>query len=237
MIKHIKVNQRSEEWFDLRNGRFTSSKASALLSTGKRQMTPDELSEFKKENPKSRVTTTECIGDAFFSYCFEVAENSVFGIADEDMIETFDMSRGRELEPLIFRAFKREKEFDFINVEESGFFINGDHEGSSPDGLVGDDAILEIKAPRRSKFFRIVRDGVDALDDSWIAQVQHQMRVTGRSKCYFVVGYLHDARLLIHTIEIEKCEVTQKKFKERIDYAVEVMEDYKNFLVDKFLNK
>lgn len=234
MGKHIQVIQGSEEWFALRNGKITSSKASALLSTGKRPMTEDELKEWKKENPKSRVTTTECIGEAFYTYCFEVAENAVFGRAEEDMIETFDMIRGKQLEPLIFRAFKETKALDFINVEESGFFVYSEYEGGSPDGLVGDDSTLEIKAPRRSKFFKIVRDGIDALDSTWIAQAQHQMRVTGRSKCHFVVGYLQDTKMLIHNIEIERDEEIQKLFEERVKIAIEVIQEYKQYLIEKF---
>lgn len=235
MDNHIKVTQRSEDWFELRNGRFTSSKISALLSTGKRPMTDEELAIYKEENPKSRVTTTECIGEAFFTYCFEVAENAVFGRAEEDMFDTFDMVRGQNLEPVIFRAFKQQKELEFLDVVESGFFINGDYEGGSPDGLVSDDSVLEIKAPRRSKFFRIVRDGIDALDKEWIIQAQHQMRVTGRSKCYFVVGYLHETKILTHTIEILIDDEIQKLFDERLPYAIEVMNEYKQYLIEKFM--
>ena len=232
---HNEVVQRSEEWHKLRAGRFTSSKASALLSTGKRPMSEEEIEEQKKLNPKSRITTTECIGEAFFSYCFEVAENSIFGVAEEDSFESFDMHRGNVLEPLIFRAFKEKKELDFLDVTECGFFTKGEHEGSSPDGLVSDNAVAEIKAPRRSKFFRIVRDGIDALDKEWIAQAQHQMRVTGRSKCYFVVGYLHENRMLLHEIVIKRDEAIQKIFEERMPYAIEIMEEYKRYLLEKFV--
>lgn len=235
MREHIQVTQRSEEWHLLRNPRFTSSKASALLSTSKRPMNEEELIEHKKANPKSRVTTIECIGDAFYTYCFEVAENAVFGKAEEDEFESFDMTRGNQLEPMIFRAFKESKDLDFLDVEECGFFINGEHEGSSPDGLVSDDSVLEIKAPRRSKFFRIVREGLEGLDKEWVAQAQHQMRVTGRSKCYFVVGYLHNTKIMIHTIEIPIDEKIQDAFEERMHYAIEVMLDYKKYLIETFL--
>lgn len=235
MDNHVSVEQRTDYWFELRNSRFTSSKASNLISVGKRPMTEEELKEHKKNNPKSRVTTTECIGESFYSYCFEVAENSIFGRPEEDKIETFDMQRGNVVEPLIFNSFKEQMALEFKEVKKCGFFTLGKHEGSSPDGLVDDDAVLEIKAPRRSKFFRIVRDGIDALDKEWLIQVQHQMRVTKRDKAFFVVGYFGNGRLLLHHLEIERDDKMQTLFKKRVKEAIKIKEEYKQYLIDKFL--
>lgn len=55
-----------------RIGRFTSSKIVALLSTGTREMTEEELAEQKKANPKSRKKTIECWpGKAALTYIEE----------------------------------------------------------------------------------------------------------------------------------------------------------------------
>lgn len=45
----------------LRIGNFTSSEAHNLVKMGKRDMTDEEIETQKKENPKSRARTTECI--------------------------------------------------------------------------------------------------------------------------------------------------------------------------------
>lgn len=72
-------------------------------------------------------------------------------------------------------------------VEEVGFLQHPDIEwlGASPDGLVGDDAVLEIKCPYN------LRDDENpefkSIDeqDHYYCQVQLEMLCAGRNKCYF----------------------------------------------------
>lgn len=228
------VEQRSDEWNELRKNRITSSVASGLLSTGKTKMSDEELEEFKKLNPKSRVTTKECIGDAFYTLVYETVENGLYGIAEETDIMTSDMERGIMLEPYAFDLFKDEMSLQFIDVTKIGFVTYGENEGSSPDGLVGDFGVLEIKAPKRNKFFRIVRDGLDAVDDDWQIQIQHQMRCTNRPKGWLMFIYLNSGRFFTHTIEIMRDEKIQAMFAERMDIAIKEMSDYRDFLTPKF---
>jgi len=74
-----------------------------------------------------------------------------------------------------------------VNVEECGFIQHPDHNwlGASPDGLVGDNAILEIKCPyglreSQSPEFK----SIDQLDH-YYAQLQLEMACTGRDTAYF----------------------------------------------------
>lgn len=66
-----------------------------------------------------------------------------------------------------------------LDVQETGFHTYEDWTGASPDGLIGDDAVLEIKCP-----FKGIRK---ALSDQphYIAQLQWEMLCTGRKKAYF----------------------------------------------------
>lgn len=209
--KHHNVEHLSPEWFALRLDRFTSSKAENLLMNGKAK---------------------ESIGLSFYSYIYETVENGLFG--EEDQFENADTMRGNELEPIAFNEFKRRMELDFRKVEKCGFFTLGDHEGSSPDGLVDDDAVLEIKAPRRRKFFEIVRKGLDAVDKGWKEQIQHQMRVTGRNRGYFVFIWVSDeGTAFTHSIEVEIDIDIQAKFEERLPIAIKEKEQYKQYLIDK----
>lgn len=70
-----------------------------------------------------------------------------------------------------------------LDVETCGFFPHLDWLGASPDGLVGDDAVIEIKCPFR------LRDGGEhksiAEQPHYYAQMQIEMFCAERSKAYF----------------------------------------------------
>jgi len=199
--------QRSEEWFEMRKGRFTSSEIYKLLGI------------------KGLGLTGE-------SYIFDKAIESVYGLYTENDFITFDMQRGIDLEPLAFAKFKELKSLDFIDVQECLFFPYGEHSGSSPDGLVGDDAILEIKCPKRTKFFRIVANGYDEIDKQYIAQMQHQMMCTNSNKAHFFNYLIDNGKEYWHEIIIERDEKMIELMKKRIDIAIELKKEY----IKKILN-
>lgn len=66
-----------------------------------------------------------------------------------------------------------------LDVIETGFHPYEDWAGASPDGLIGTDAVLEIKCP-----FKGIRK---ALSDQphYMAQLQWELLCTGRKKAYF----------------------------------------------------
>ena len=80
-------------------------------------------------------------------------------------------------------------------VEEVGFI---DHprianSGASPDGLVGDDGLVEFKCPATSTMLDTLL--VQAVPTKYIAQIQFQMACTGRKWCDFCS---YDPRLPEH---------------------------------------
>lgn len=71
-------------------------------------------------------------------------------------------------------------------VREVGFI---DHPtlpmcGASPDGLIGEDTIIEIKCPLSATHIAFVRSGV--IDPQYYAQMQWVMECTGRTQAWFV---------------------------------------------------
>lgn len=80
-----------------------------------------------------------------------------------------------------------------LQVVECGFFPHLDWLGASPDGLIGDDAVLEIKCPFR------LRDGGEhkgiAEQAHYYAQMQIEMYCTERSKAYFWQWAPHTTKL------------------------------------------
>jgi hypothetical protein len=77
-------------------------------------------------------------------------------------------------------------------VEEVGFVPHPDIEasGASPDGLVGDDGMVEIKCPSSSTALECwlsYSQGANPVDAKYYAQMQWQMRCADRSWCDYVV--------------------------------------------------
>ncbi len=80
--------------------------------------------------------------------------------------------------------------FDFelktgLSVQQCGFYAYGERYGASPDGLIDDDAILEVKCP----FGLRDKDQPDfkTADEQphYKAQMMFEMLCTGRTKAYF----------------------------------------------------
>lgn len=189
------MKQRSPEWFKAREGRFTSSRMSELLGI-------------------------QGLGKTGLTYCHEKAVEKLFGRDEEESYVSHDMQRGVTLEPVAFEIFKELKGLEFIDVREAEFFPYGSDSGSSPDGLVGKDEVLEIKCPRPDKFFNIVSKGIKVVDKKYIVQMQHQMMCTNSKRCHFMNYIVYNNEPMHHIIVIERDETMIALMKERIDEAV-----------------
>lgn len=93
------------------------------------------------------------------------------------------MQWGTEQEPEARAAYQFMRD---CAVEECGFF---DHPriamaGASPDGLVGDDGLVEIKCPNTATHIETLQGA--AIPAKYIGQVQWQMACTGRAWCDWV---------------------------------------------------
>lgn len=93
------------------------------------------------------------------------------------------MQFGTETEPLARSAYEAETGF---SVDEVGFCQHPSIEraGASPDGLVGNSALVEIKVPKVSTHLAyLIADVVPA---GYKNQMMFQLAVTGRDWCDFV---------------------------------------------------
>lgn len=72
-------------------------------------------------------------------------------------------------------------------VDEAGFvLIEGLRAGASPDGLIGDDGLIEIKCPNPATHLDYLRLPDGECPRAYFWQVQGQMLATGRQWCDFV---------------------------------------------------
>lgn len=149
-----KVEQNSDEWFALRRGKFTASTFKDL---------------FMGEN-------TQGYKDAIYKVAFERLTNT----SPESFTNEY-MQRGNELEPEARAWYEFEKN---VEVIKAGFFEYNDWIGASPDGLVGDSGLIEIKCPKFSTMmdYLIKKE----LPKTYFHQVHGQLLVTDRQWCDFI---------------------------------------------------
>lgn len=195
------MEQRTTEWRNERVGKFTASEIHKLMGI-------------------------KGLGETGKSYAFDKAVETLFGKVEDNFV-SYDMERGIELEPMAFAKFKELKSLEFLEVEECGFFGKEIH-GASPDGLVSDDAVLEIKCPKANTFFKLVAD--NEIDKKYYYQMQHQMMCTGRSKAYFFNYYIFDGVEFWHEIVIEQDEKVCELILDRILEAEQIKQEYINKL-------
>jgi len=193
-------------WLDARVGKFTGSQIHKLLGI-------------------------KGLGETGKTYAFENAAEIVFGRNQDEGLITFDMQRGLNLEPFAFNKFKSMSIWD---VEKCSFFAYENNAGASPDGLVGTNAVLEIKCPRSAKFFNLVAKGYDAIDKEYIAQMQMEMLVTNSNQAHFFNYIIFNSIEMWHEIIVLRDEVMIDLIKSRILEAVAIRD---NFVIELNKNK
>ncbi len=154
------IEQGSDEWLAVRRGILTASEMRLIMTPTLRPAS----------NDKERA------------HMFELLGQRITGYTEPHYISD-DMLRGHEDE---IEARIRYAEH-FAPVTECGFVTNDDHGvviGYSPDGLVGDDGLIECKS-RRQKF-QIETILADEVPAEYLLQIQTGLLVTGRKWLDFV---------------------------------------------------
>lgn len=153
------VEQGSQEWLQLRLGKITASRISDVLAKGKGNSESITRTKYRNELIRERLTNKKLDGYSNPS-----------------------MERGTLLEPLA-RAFYEVKHN--LMVKQVAFVPHPviNNAGASPDGLINDDGLLEIKCPDPANHIAYILDGGNSLSTKYNNQVQFQLCCTGRSWC------------------------------------------------------
>lgn len=147
------MEQRSEEWFAARVGKVTASKIA------------DVMARTKSGYSASRA-----------NYMAQLIAERLTGKPAESFSNAA-MQWGTETEP------QARTEYEFasdVQVVEEGFVTHPaiPDAGASPDGLVGDDGMVEIKCPNTATHIETLLTG--KIPDKYIKQMQWQMACAGR---------------------------------------------------------
>jgi putative phage-type endonuclease len=195
MKRHL-VEQNTEEWMELRKGKFTASSFSDLF------MKP----------------TTATYQKAIYRVVYE----RLTGEQPESFTNEY-MERGHELEPLAREAYELET---FNTIEEPGFFEFNPWIGASPDGLIGEDGLIEIKSPAFNTMINYMLEQKLPTQYKW--QVYGQMYVTGRKWTDFM-AYHPKLKPVIVRVERDEEIITQldQQLKASIKQAKEIIKKIK----------
>ena len=161
MIKYFfDVEQGTEEWLAMRCGILTASEMNLIVTPTLKPAS----------NDKERAHLFELLGQRITGYV-------------EPRYVSDDMLRG-QWDEIDARIKYRDH---FGPVTECGFITNDDHGfviGYSPDGLVGDDGLIECKSRRQR--FQVETIVSDSVPVEYMLQLQTGLLVSGREWIDFI---------------------------------------------------
>ena len=184
------IIQRSPEWFLFRSGKVSASKVADVMAT-------------TKSGPSA----------ARKNYMMELLCQRLTGNVEQGF-NSAAMQRGTDLEPIARSAYEVDSG---VMVIEVGLVDHPSIEwfGASPDGMVNEDGLVEIKCPNTATHIEFLRTGKP--DGRYVWQMMAQMACTGRKWCDFVS---FDDRLPEHLqyrkVRVERCEKTIEKMETEI---------------------
>jgi putative phage-type endonuclease len=153
------MDQGSEEWFTIRIGKVTASRVADVLA-----------------KTKTGYSATRD------NYMAQLVCERLTGQKGENFTNAA-MQHGTETEPLARAAYEALKD---VLVDEVGFVPHPSiiMAGASPDGLVGEDGLIEIKCPNTATHIETLLS--QSVPGKYNTQMQFQMACTGRQYCDFV---------------------------------------------------
>ena len=156
------MKQQTSEWFQARSGCATGSKCADILA----------FLKSGKGETKARA-----------DYRAQIVCEILTGEPQMEGYLSPFMEWGTETEPKARTAYELKSG---VMVEETGFVLHGSiaRMGGSPDGLVGDDGMIEIKCPKTATHIGWMLGGV--VPEEHEPQMAFYMAVTGRAWCDFV---------------------------------------------------
>jgi putative phage-type endonuclease len=179
-VYRFDIDQGSDDWHAIRRGVITASTIARLVTaTGK-----------PANNDTSRAQLLQLLAERITG-------------ESEPSFYNDDMARGNLLEPfardLYVRHYQPVQECGFVSAEFNGCTI-----GYSPDGLIGNEGLIEIKAPRAKTHLKSLLS--NEAPTEYLPQVQTGLAVTGRAWCDFI-SYAPGLPLFVVRVERDEAAI------------------------------
>lgn len=195
------IQQNTDEWLELRSGKLTGSSISKVMANyGK------------------------AFGEPAKKLAVDIALAQMTGKVQESGFSNEHTERGHEQEPLA--RMKYEQEY-FCTVTNGGFFDN-DFTGCSPDGLVGDNGMVEIKSVIPSIHYQRWR--TDKYDPTYKWQLAFNLKEAERDWIDFISYcpiFPHDKQLFVQRLEAEKLSEQFLMIDDRVSEFFNLVEQVK----------
>ena len=188
------IEQGSEEWLKIRLGKVTASGVADVLAKTKTGVSAS------RGNYLIKLAIQRVTGVVEESYTNDAMQ---WGIDNEAQARVaYEVVSGNFVDQIAF-----------VDHPMISWF------GASPDGLVNDDGLVEIKCPNSATHWSYIKD--DGPPTKYYIQMQAQMACTGRAWCDFVS---FDPRMP------ERSRLFIKRVMREDDYIAEMEAEVKKFL-------
>ena len=154
-IIHSNLIQGSAEWLQARLGKITASSSQSLMAA-------------------------KGLGKGAETYALELIAE-IITEEPKYVPVTWQMEHGHEYEPVAREIYELNRN---VTVKQVGGIQYDDSMWYSPDGLVGDDGLIEIKCPQPLQHLRILTH--EGLMDEYYHQIQFGLYASGRAWCDWI---------------------------------------------------
>lgn len=200
---HNDVDQGTDEWHQLRCGVLTASEVKHILTPTLKIANNDKTRQHVYEIAAQRITRytePQYIGDDMLrGYADEITARDLYSVTRAPV-----------------------QEVGFITSDALGFTM-----GYSPDGIVGDDGLIECKSRRQKYQVQTISDGV--VPDEYVLQLQTGLLITGRKWIDFI-SYSGGLPMFVQRVlpdaEVQAAIVTAAtEFEARVVQVIRSFED------------
>jgi putative phage-type endonuclease len=179
------IVQGTDAWFQIRCGKATASRIADIIA-----------------RTKSGYSASRA------NYAAQLVAERLTGTVAESFINAA-MQHGTDTEPLARSAYQFYTDAD---VAQEGFVLHPSiaDAGASPDGLVGDAGLVEIKCPNTATHIDTLLSG--AVPGKYLTQMLWQMACTGRQWCDFVSfdpRLPESMRLFVHRVDRDDARIAE----------------------------
>ena len=193
------VQQNSDEWTALRCGKVTASNFGCFMAND-----------------------GKAFGDPAKRYALQIALERLTGKKAEVGFSNDHTERGHEQEPIARMLYESEQ---FCTVDNGGFFDCGLY-GDSPDGLIDDDGVIEIKSVTAPVHYATMQRG--SFDPAYKWQLFGHLDCTGRDWVDFISycsEFPADTQLLVYRLYRADYEAAIKLLRERRELFLKLVDE------------
>lgn len=199
----IDITQNTEEWFNLRLGKITSSNFGKVMAN-----------------------LGKPFGNPAIEYAQKIALEFVTKKRDESQsFKSELMDRGHDLEPVAVELYERET---FLNVTNGGFNVEDSEDeillGDSPDGNVGEEGCIEVKCVIPNTQWKRIKKG--GIDNYYKWQIHGHIWLGNKKWCDYI-SYCPEMpeNKRLHIFRVDRDDEIIKSMTERMDEFKELVKD------------